>query len=172
MNRTTRAVPAAQDAELFGWLKTLYPIWERLTQEMIRISTLMAMAEFILSGCTSSSDHLYVFLNGCRLDDSIEAAREIGKRFHACRGSMSVGESQGGLPPDSLVEQEPSILADTRRVVESYYDASRYAMLRIAVAPCSPFSVSQNLMRDSAALAREYDVGLHTHFTENTNDLA
>jgi 8-oxoguanine deaminase len=168
----TRAVPAAQDAELFGWLKTLYPIWERLTPEMIRVSTLTAMAELLLSGCTTSSDHLYVFPDGCRLDDSIEAAGEIGMRFHACRGSMSVGESDGGLPPDSLVEKEPDILSDTRRLIESYHDPERYAMLRIGVAPCSPFSVSRELMRDSAALAREYGVGLHTHLAENTNDIA
>jgi cytosine/adenosine deaminase-related metal-dependent hydrolase len=168
----TRAVPAAQDAELFGWLKTLYPIWERLTPEMIRVSTMTAMAELILSGCTTTSDHLYVFPNGCRLDDSIEAANEIGMRFHACRGSMSVGESQGGLPPDSLVEKESDILADTRRLIETYHDSSPHAMLRIGVAPCSPFSVSQQLMRDSAVLARDYGVGLHTHLAENTNDIA
>ncbi|MGI9285154.1 MAG: 8-oxoguanine deaminase [Pseudomonadales bacterium] len=168
----TRAIPAAQDAELFGWLKTLYPIWERLTPEMIRVSTLTAMAELILSGCTSSSDHLYVYPNGCRLDDSIEAATQIGMRFHASRGSMSVGESQGGLPPDSLVEKEPDILTDTQRLIETYHDTNTHAMLRIAVAPCSPFSVSQELMRDSAVLAREYSVGLHTHLAENTNDIA
>lgn len=168
----TRAVPAAQDAELFGWLKTLYPLWARLTPEMIRISTLTAMTELLLSGCTTSSDHLYVFPNGCRLDDSIEAATEIGMRFHACRGSMSVGESKGGLPPDSLVENEPDILADTQRLIEDYHDAGRHAMLRIAAAPCSPFSVSQGLMRDTAELARAHGVGLHTHLAENTNDLA
>ena len=168
----TRAVPAAQDAELFGWLKTLYPIWERLTPEMIRVSTQTAMAELILSGCTTSSDHLYVFPDGCRLDDSIEAAGEIGMRFHATRGSMSVGESQGGLPPDSLVEKEPDILADTRRLIEAWHDPAPCAMLRIGVAPCSPFSVSQGLMRDSADLARAYGVGLHTHLAENTNDIA
>ncbi|UOA29446.1 8-oxoguanine deaminase [Pseudosulfitobacter sp. DSM 107133] len=168
----TRAVPAAQDAELFGWLKTLYPLWARLTPEMIRISTLTAMTELLLSGCTTSSDHLYVFPNGCRLDDSIEAATEIGMRFHACRGSMSVGESKGGLPPDSLVENEPDILADTQRLIEDYHDADRHAMLRIAAAPCSPFSVSQGLMRDTGELARTYGVGLHTHLAENTNDLA
>lgn len=168
----TRAIPAAQDAELFGWLQTLYPIWERLTPEMIRVSTLTAMAELILSGCTTSSDHLYVYPNGCRLDDSIEAATQIGMRFHASRGSMSVGESQGGLPPDSLVEKEADILTDTQRLIETYHDTNAHAMLRIAVAPCSPFSVSQELMRDSAVIAREYGVGLHTHLAENTNDIA
>ncbi len=168
----TRAVPAAQDAELFGWLKTLYPIWQGLTPEMIRVSTLTAMAELMLSGCTTSSDHLYVFPNASRLDDSIEAAKAIGMRFHACRGSMSVGESLGGLPPDSLIESEADILGDTRRVIEAYHDSNRYAMLRIGVAPCSPFSVSQDLMRESAELARAYGVGLHTHLAENTNDIA
>lgn len=168
----TRAVPAAQDAELFGWLRSLYRIWARLTPEMIRVSTQTAMAELMLSGCTTSSDHLYVYPNGCRLDESIEAAAEMGMRFHACRGSMSVGESKGGLPPDSVVEDEDHILADSRRLIEAYHDASRYAMLRVAVAPCSPFSVSPELMRESATLARHYGVGQHTHLAENVNDVA
>lgn len=168
----TRAVPAAQDAELFGWLRALYPIWARLTPEMIGVSTQVAMAELLLSGCTTSSDHLYIYPNGCRLDDSIEAAAGIGMRFHACRGSMSVGESQGGLPPDAVVEDESRILADTRRVIETHHDASRFAMTRIAVAPCSPFSVSRDLMREAAALARSYGVSLHTHLAENVNDVA
>ncbi|MBN9526220.1 MAG: 8-oxoguanine deaminase [Alphaproteobacteria bacterium] len=168
----TRAVPAAQDAELFGWLRALYPIWARLTPEMIGVSTQVAMAELLLSGCTTSSDHLYIYPNGCRLDDSIEAAAGVGMRFHACRGSMSVGESQGGLPPDAVVEDESRILADTRRVIETHHDASRFAMTRIAVAPCSPFSVSRDLMREAAALARSYGVSLHTHLAENVNDVA
>ena len=167
----TRALPAAQDAELFGWLRQLYPIWARLTPEMIRVSTQVAMAELLLSGCTTSSDHLYVFPNGVRLDDSIEAARQIGMRFHAARGSMSVGESAGGLPPDALVEREPAILADTRRLIETHHDAGRYAMLRVVVAPCSPFSVSPGLMRDAAALARSLGTRLHTHLAENDHDL-
>jgi 8-oxoguanine deaminase len=168
----TRAVPAAQDVELFGWLKTLYPIWAGLTPEMIHASTQTAMAELMLSGCTTSSDHLYLFPNGCRLDDEVAAAREIGMRFHACRGSMSVGESNGGLPPDAVVEDDATILRDTRRVIETFNDAKRYAMLRIAVAPCSPFSVSRDLMREAAALARAYRVSLHTHLAENVNDVA
>lgn len=168
----TRVIPEAQDAELFGWLTSLYPIWAGLTPEMIRVSTQTAMAELLLSGCTTSSDHLYIYPNGCRLDDSLEAASEIGMRFHACRGSMSVGESLGGLPPDSVVENETDILNDTRRLIETYHDHSRYAMQRIAVAPCSPFSVSPDLMRASADLARSYSVGLHTHLAENTNDVA
>jgi cytosine/adenosine deaminase-related metal-dependent hydrolase len=168
----TRAVPAAQDAELFGWLTSLYPIWARLTPEMIKVSTQVAMAELILSGCTTSSDHLYIYPNGCRLDDSIEAAAGIGMRFHASRGSMSVGQSQGGLPPDEVVESEAAILRDTRRLIEAHHDPQRLSMLRIAVAPCSPFSVSRDLMREAAALARSYGVSLHTHLAENVNDVS
>jgi len=168
----TRAIPAAQDAELFGWLKTLYPIWAGLTPEMVRVSTQLAMAELLLSGCTTSSDHLYLYPNGVRLDDSIEAAREIGMRFHAARGSMSVGESAGGLPPDHLVEREDHILADTQRLIETHDDAGRYSMLRVVAAPCSPFSVSRELMRESAALARALGTRMHTHLAENDHDVA
>jgi cytosine/adenosine deaminase-related metal-dependent hydrolase len=168
----TRAIPGAQDAELFAWLRRLYPIWAGITPEMIRVSTLTAMAELILSGCTTSSDHLYLYPNGARLDDSIEAAATIGMRFHAARGSMSVGESQGGLPPDRLVEDEKAILKDTRRLIETWHDPKRHAMQRIVVAPCSPFSVSRDLMREAAELARQYKVSLHTHLAENDNDVA
>jgi len=168
----TRAVPAAQDSELFGWLQALYPIWARLTPEAIRVSALTAMAELILSGCTTSSDHLYVFPGGCRLDDTIDAASEIGLRFHALRGAMSLGKSRGGLPPDALVEDEEAVLADARRVIEAHHDAARYAMVRVGVAPCSPFSVTDDLMREAAALARFYGVGLHTHLAESVNDVA
>ncbi len=168
----TRVVPAAQDAELFTWLKTLYPIWAKLTPEMVRVSTQTAMAELLLSGCTTSSDHLYIYPNGVTLDDSIEAAAEIGMRFHAARGSMSVGASAGGLPPDSVVEDEAAILKDTQRLIERWHDPARHAMTRIVVAPCSPFSVSRELMRDAAALAREHGVSLHTHLAENDNDIA
>jgi len=168
----TRAVPAAQDAELFTWLKTLYPIWARLTPEMARVSALTAMAELMLSGCTTSSDHLYLYPNGVRLDDTIDAAREVGMRFHATRGAMSLGESRGGLPPDALVEEEGAILADMRRVAETYHDPARHAMLRVALAPCSPFSVTRDLMREAALLARACGVGLHTHLAENDNDVA
>lgn len=166
----TRAVPAAQDANLFNWLKTLYPIWARLTPDDIRISTQTALAELALSGCTTAADHLYVFPNGSRLDDEIEAAGEIGLRLHASRGSMSVGESQGGLPPDSVVESEAAILADSRRVIEKYHDAKPGAMIQIALAPCSPFSVSQDLMRETAKLARQYKVHLHTHLAETQDE--
>lgn len=168
----TRAVPAAQNAELFGWLTSLYRVWAHLTPEMIEVSTLTAMAELLLSGCTTSSDHLYLYPNGSRLDDSIAAATRIGMRFHASRGSMSVGQKDGGLPPDSLVEREADILEDTQRLIEAYHDEGRYAMLRIVVAPCSPFSVSRDLMRESAALARRYGVSMHTHLAENVNDVA
>jgi 8-oxoguanine deaminase len=168
----TRAIPEVQNAELFGWLRGLYPIWAGLTPEMVRVSTQVAMAELLLSGCTTSSDHLYIYPNGVRLDDSIEAAREIGMRFVAARGSMSVGQSLGGLPPDNLVEREDAILKDTQRLIERYHDASWGSMLHVAVAPCSPFSVSRVLMRESAALARVRGVRLHTHLAENDHDLA
>jgi len=167
----TRAVPAAQDASLFGWLKALYPIWSRLTPQMIRVSTQTAMAEMLLSGATTTSDHLYLYPNGSRLDDSIDGAREIGMRFHAARGSMSIGESAGGLPPDYLVEKEPDILKDAQRLIETHHDPARHSMLRLVMAPCSPFSVSEGLMRDSAALARAYGVSLHTHLAENLDDV-
>ncbi|QNM94820.1 8-oxoguanine deaminase [Chitinimonas koreensis] len=168
----TRAVPGAQDCELFDWLRRLYPIWAGLTPEMIRVSTQTAMAELILSGCTTSSDHLYIYPNGCRLDDAIEGAQEIGMRFHACRGAMSVGESQGGLPPDRVVEDEAFILRESQRLIETWHDPRDGAMLRVALAPCSPFSVSQDLMRESARMARAYGVGLHTHLAETPGDVA
>ena len=168
----TRAVPGAQDRELFGWLKTLYPIWANLTAEAVYISAQMAVAELMLSGCTTSSDHLYLFPNDCTLDDEIRAVREMGMRFHASRGSMSVGESSGGLPPDSLVENERQILRDSQRLIETYHDNQRHAMTRVTLAPCSPFSVSADLMRESAALARGYPgVRLHTHLAETQLDV-
>ncbi len=166
----TRAVPAAQDATLFHWLKTLYPIWAGLTSEAIHASTLVGLAELMLSGCTTSSDHLYIYPNDCRIDDEIRAAQEIGIRFHASRGSMSLGESKGGLPPDSVVEDEDFILKDTQRAIETYHDPEPYAMLRIVVAPCSPFSVTPDLMREAAALARSYGVRLHTHLAETLDE--
>lgn len=166
----TRAVPAAQDAVLFDWLTTLYPIWAGLNSEAIYVSALTGLAELMLSGCTTTSDHLYIFPNDARLDDEIRAAQEISVRFHATRGSMSRGESQGGLPPDRVVEDEAFILKDTQRVIETYHDANPYAMLRIAVAPCSPFSVTEDLMRESARLARAYGVQLHTHLAETADE--
>jgi len=168
----TRALPAAQNAELFDWLTALFPVWQRLTPDMIKASAKTAMAELMLSGCTTAMDHLYVYPNGCRLDDEVEAAREIGIRFHAGRGAMSVGASKGGLPPDGLVEDEGAIVKDTLRVIDAYHDAARLSMLRIVVAPCSPFTVSRELMRESAALARSRGVGMHTHLAENDKDVA
>jgi 8-oxoguanine deaminase len=166
----TRAVPAAQDAGLFTWLKTLYPIWARMQPQDIRTSTMLGLAELALSGCTTTSDHLYIFPNGCRLDDAIEAAGTLGLRFHASRGSMSLGESQGGLPPDSVVEQPQAILKDTLRLIETYHDPRPGSMLRLVVAPCSPFSVTPELMRESAALARANQVHLHTHLAETLDE--
>ena len=168
----TRNLPAGQDADLFHWLRLHYPIWARLTPEAIFVSTQVALAELMLSGCTTSSDHCYIWPNGARLDDEIQAATEMGVRFHAARGSMSVGEAQGGLPPDSVVEDETAILRDSQRVIETYHDAERYAMLRIVLAPCSPFSVSTELMRQSAKLARAYGVHLHTHLAETRDEVA
>ena len=167
----TRAVPKAQNSELFGWLKTLYPIWSNIGPEHVYWSTALGLAELALSGCTTSSDHLYIYPNGAKLDDSLSAAADIGVRFHGTRGSMSIGESQGGLPPDSLTEKESFILSESQRLIETYNDSSRYAMQRVALAPCSPFSVSIDLMRESAAMARSYGVGLHTHLAENAEDI-
>ncbi len=166
----TRAVPAAQNADLFTWLRMLYPIWARLTPQAINVSTQIAIAELMLSGCTTGSDHTYIWPNGARLDDQIEAAQAMGFRFHAARGSMSVGEAKGGLPPDSVVEDEDAILHDSRRLIEQYHDGERFSMLRIVLAPCSPFSVSPDLMRESVALARAYRVHSHTHLAETVDE--
>lgn len=168
----TRAVPGGQDALLFGWLKTLYPIWARFGPEEMRVSTLTGLAELALSGCTLSSDHLYLYPNGSRLEDTIHAAAELGLRFHPTRGAMSIGQSAGGLPPDDLVEDEAAILDDCIRVIDAFHDAAEGAMCRVGVAPCSPFSVSRELMRDAALLARDKGVMLHTHLAENDEDIA
>ncbi len=168
----TRAVPGGQDALLFGWLKALYPIWQRFTPADMRLSAQLGLAELALSGCTTSSDHLYLFPNGARLDDTIDAAGTVGLRFHPTRGAMSIGESAGGLPPDALVEDERAILDDCIRVIDAFHDASPGAMVRVGVAPCSPFSVSRELMRDAAILARDKEVRLHTHLAENDEDVA
>jgi cytosine/adenosine deaminase-related metal-dependent hydrolase len=168
----TRNLPAAQNANLFDWLRALYPIWAGLTPDAIRVSSAVAIAELMLSGCTTSSDHTYIWPNGARLDDQIDIAREFGFRFHAARGSMSVGESRGGLPPDRVVEDEAAILRDSRRLIEQYHDPARFAMLRIVLAPCSPFSVSPDLMRESLALARAYGVHAHTHLAETLDEAA
>ncbi len=166
----TRAVPAAQDAGLFDWLRTLYPIWARMTPDHVRLSTQLGLVELARSGCTTASDHLYLFPNGSRLDDEIEAGRTVGLRLHASRGSMSLGESAGGLPPDSVVETTDAILSDTQRVIETFHDADPGAMTRVVVAPCSPFSVSTELMAASAELARTHGVALHTHLAETIDE--
>jgi cytosine/adenosine deaminase-related metal-dependent hydrolase len=168
----TRAVPGGQDALLFGWLKTLYPIWARFGPEEMFSATQVGLAELALSGCSMTADHLYLFPNGARLDDTIAAAVEVGLRFHPTRGAMSIGISAGGLPPDSLVEQESAILADCIRVVDAFHDPAVGAMCRVGLAPCSPFSVSRNLMREVALLARDKGVMLHTHLAENDEDVA
>jgi cytosine/adenosine deaminase-related metal-dependent hydrolase len=167
----TRNVPEAQDADLFDWLVAHYPIWARLTPEAVRVSTEVAIAELLLSGCTTASDHGYVWPNGARVDDQIVVARELGLRFHASRGSMSRGRSQGGLPPDEAVEDEAAILRDSERVIAEHHDPARYAMTRIVLAPCSPFSVTPELMRATAELARKHDgVHLHTHLCETVDE--
>ena len=166
----TRAIPAAQNANLFQWLTTLYPIWARMTPEDIHISTQTALAELALSGCTTASDHLYIFPNGSRLDDEIHAAREVGLRLQASRGSMSLGESKGGLPPDSVVEDEVFILKDSQRLIETYHDPRPGSFIQIVLAPCSPFTVTANLMVQSAAMARQYGLGLHTHLAETQDE--
>ena len=168
----TRAVPAAQNALLFGWLQTLYPIWARFTPEHMFVSAQVGLAELALSGCTLTSDHLYLYPNGARLDDTIDAAGTVGLRFHPTRGSMSIGESAGGLPPDHLVEDEAAILDDTARVIDAFHDPATGSMCRVGVAPCSPFSVSRELMRDAALLARDKGVMMHTHLAENEEDIA
>ena len=168
----TRAVPGGQDALLFGWLQTLYPIWAKFSPDHMRISALVGLAELALSGCTMSSDHLYLFPNGSRLDDTIAAAQEIGLRFFPTRGAMSIGQSLGGLPPDGLVEREEDILNDCIRVVDQFHDPNPSAMVRVGIAPCSPFSVSRELMRDAALLARDKGVYLHTHLAENDEDVS
>jgi cytosine/adenosine deaminase-related metal-dependent hydrolase len=168
----TKAVPGGQDALLFGWLQTLYPIWSRFTPDHMFVSAQVGLAELALSGCTLSSDHLYLYPNGSRLEDTIHAAAELGMRFQPTRGAMSIGESDGGLPPDSLVEDEAAILEDCIRVIDGFHDPSLASMCRVGVAPCSPFSVSTELMRDAAILAREKGVMMHTHLAENEEDIA
>ena len=168
----TRAVPGGQDALLFGWLQTLYPIWSRFTPEHMYVSAQIGLSELALSGCTLSSDHLYLYPNGSRLEDTIHAAAELGLRFHPTRGAMSIGVSAGGLPPDDLVEDEAAILDDCIRVVDGFHDPSEGSMCRVGIAPCSPFSVSRELMRDAAVLARDKGVMLHTHLAENEEDIA
>ena len=168
----TRCLPAAQDAPLFSWLQTLYPVWAKLTPEAVYVSALVGLGELLLTGCTTAVDQLYLFPNGVRLDDEIRAAKELGVRFHPCRGSMSLGESEGGLPPDDVIEDEEAILSDCRRVIETFHDPGRYSMCRIMVAPCSPFSVTAELLTSSRDLARQYGVHCHTHVAETLDEEA
>ena len=167
----TRALPGAQDAELFDWLTRLYPVWGEMDDEAVYHSALIGLAEMALSGCTTSTDHLYIYPNDSTLDATIRAAADLGIRFHPTRGSMSLGQSAGGLPPDRLVEAEDAILADCQRVIQRHHDPQPYSMLRVGLAPCSPFSVTGDLMREAAALARSYDkVYLHTHVAETQDE--
>ena len=167
----TRCYPGSQNESLFSWLTNLYPIWNNILPSDIYISTLIGLSEMVISGCTTSSDHLYLFPNGSKLENQIEAAMEVGCRFHATRGSMSIGVSKGGLPPDSLTENEDVIIKDCQRVIEKFHDPSNLAMLKVNLAPCSPFSVSQDLMKETAKLARSYSVSMHTHLAENDEDI-
>lgn len=168
----TRVLPAAQDAELFDWLTALFPVWSRLTPEMARAATRTAIAELMLSGCTTAMDQAYLYVNGIQLEDSIQAASEMGIRFHAGRGAISLGKSKGGLPPDALVEaDENAILNDMQRVIEKHNDGAPDAMIRVVVAPSSPFTVTRELMVETGKLARAYGVGMHTHTAENRKDV-
>lgn len=166
----TRAFPGAQDAGLFDWLRTLYPVWARMTPDHVRTSTRLCLVELALSGATTVFDHQYLWPNGSSVDDQIEGADGIDIRFHVSRGSMSLGESSGGLPPDSVVQDHSVILDDTGRVIDRFHDEARGAMRRIVVAPCSPFSVTPELMRESAELARDAGVRLHTHLAETADE--
>jgi 8-oxoguanine deaminase len=168
----TRATPGGQDAELFGWLKAHYPIWAHITPEMFHVSAVTAMSELVMSGCTTSSDHQYLYVNGATLDEAIHAAERVGIRFHAARGAMTVGESDGGLPPDTIIETENEALKEMRRLIEQYHSKERFAMTRIVLAPCSPFTVRDSMMVEAARMARAYGVSLHTHLAENDNDIS
>ena len=167
----TRALPGAQDVELFDWLTRLYPVWGEMNDETVYTSATIGMAELVLTGCTTTTDHLYIYPNDSTLDSTIRAAQELGLRFHPTRGSMSLGKSKGGLPPDHVVEEEDDILEDSKRVIEQYHDPSPYSMVRVGLAPCSPFSVTGDLMRQTAELARASDnVILHTHVAETFDE--
>jgi cytosine/adenosine deaminase-related metal-dependent hydrolase len=167
----TRAIGTGRGMVLFDWLKFLYPIWAEMTPEAVYVSAKIALSELVLSGCTTVADHLYVYPNGSKIDDEIRAAQEVGVRFHPTRGSMSLGESQGGLPPDRVCDTEPNIIKDSIRAIETFHDPAPFSMMRIGLAPCSPFSVTENLMRESAEIARQYPmVSLHTHLCETIDE--
>jgi len=167
----TRSIGTAQGLSLFDWLTTLYPIWGQMNSESVYLSAKLGLVELMLSGATTVADHLYLFPNDAKLDDEIRAAEELGVRFHPTRGSMSLGQSQGGLPPDDVCEDEDDILADCKRVIEAFHDPAPLSMLRIGLAPCSPFSVTADLMKKTAELARQYPaVNLHTHLAETVDE--
>ena len=168
----TRAVPAALDRELFPWLQALYPLWARLTPEALDLAMTLAMAELMLSGCTTTTDHHYVFPAGAEdgIDIEVAAAKRLGLRVLLTRGSMNLSQRDGGLPPDSVVQDEDTILADSERLVARYHQAGEGAMVQIALAPCSPFSVTTSLMRATADLARRLDVRMHTHLAETEDE--
>ncbi|MCB0170748.1 MAG: 8-oxoguanine deaminase [Anaerolineae bacterium] len=167
----TRTIGTGSGKILFDWLKFLYPIWAELTPEGVYTSAKVGLVELVLSGCTTVADHLYLYPNGSKIDDEIRAAQEVGVRFHPTRGSMSLGQSQGGLPPDRVCDTEPNIIKDSIRAIESFHDPNPFSMLRIGLAPCSPFSVTENLMRESAEIARQYPlVNLHTHLAETKDE--
>jgi 8-oxoguanine deaminase len=167
----TRTVGTARGLSLFDWLKTLYRAWAEMDGEAVHVSAKVGLAELLLSGATTVADHLYLFPNGATLEDEIRAARELGVRFHPTRGSMSLGESRGGLPPDRVCQPEEEILRDCQRVIEAFHDPARFSMLRVGIAPCSPFSVTPDLLRESARLARAYSkVHLHTHLAETVDE--
>ncbi|NBX12245.1 MAG: 8-oxoguanine deaminase [Acidimicrobiia bacterium] len=168
----TRAYGPMTNSALFGWLRTLYPLWSALNEESAHVSAWVGLAELAMSGCTTSSDHLYLHPRGAGdlLSAEIAAARDLGVRFHPTYGSMSLSEKDGGLPPDDVVQDHDEILATSERAVAAHHDRTRGAMVRVALAPCSPFSVTKQLMSDSARLAERLDVRLHTHFAENDED--
>jgi 8-oxoguanine deaminase len=167
----TRTIGTGEGKILFDWLKFLYPIWAEMTPEAVYVSAKIGLSELILSGCTTVADHLYLYPNGSKIDDEIRAAQEIGVRFHPTRGSMSLGESQGGLPPDRVCDTEPEIIKDCQRAIETFHDPEPLSMVRIGLAPCSPFSVTSDLMRESVELARQYPlVNLHTHLAETKDE--
>ena len=166
----TRAVPAAQDAPLFDWLVALYPMWARMTPDDVRLATAVGLSELALSGCTTVFDHQYLWPNGSRLDDQVEAARDVGLRVHLSRGGMTLGESDGGLPPDSVVETHEQILDDYDRTVAAFHDPEPGSMTRVVIAPCSPFSVTESLMTESAEFARSHGLRLHTHLAETADE--
>ena len=169
----TRNLPGAQNSHLFSWLETLYEVWGELTEEAVFVSAQVAMAELLLSGCTTTSDHLYLFPSAASkhlIDKEIDAALELGIRFHPTRGSMSLGRSAGGLPPDTVIQTEEEIIDDSIRLIEKYHDPEPLSMLRVALAPCSPFSVTTDLMKKSRELADKYDVRLHTHLAESKDE--